>query len=236
MASFGANTPMLPCAKDDNARVSVWGEHVGKELAHQPRDYGRQFRILQPEKMEVFCAKAGMQAPVERTRTMRRTLVAASSETEQLRAKLAKMYEKNHGVDIGMEPRGPRRVKPGGEPVTLSHPPRAQSLPERPTAGAFGVHGAEQERPGDPPPADSLDEFRGAFMSQLQKGTAAPRERGVRKPQSSSGAYGWEAHRQISQPALERLTERSRLISCDETKYGSNYIGTWGRGLYQAKQ
>ena len=24
---------MLPCAKDDNARVTVWAEHVGKELA-----------------------------------------------------------------------------------------------------------------------------------------------------------------------------------------------------------
>jgi hypothetical protein len=29
------------------------------------------------------------------------------------------------------------------------------------------------------------------------------------------------------------LTERTRLSSCDETRYGSNYVGTWGRGLYQ---
>ena len=37
MASFGSPTPLLPTAADDNVRVSVWSEHVGKELAAQVR-------------------------------------------------------------------------------------------------------------------------------------------------------------------------------------------------------
>jgi hypothetical protein len=236
MASFGSLTPMLPGCSHDNARVSVWGEHVGKELAAQPRDYNRQFQILQPNKLEAVEAKAGLQAPVETRRRMRRTLVAENSKTEELRAKLAGLYVKHHGVDLGQEPRGPRRVKPGGAPIT---PPRSQSLPAKKTEGAFGVDGRDLDRPdapGDPPPADSLDEFKGHFMKQLTAGRKAPRERGISKPLTSNQELGWEPAKRLSQPALQRLAERTRLSSCDETKYGSNYVGTWGRGLYQSRK
>ena len=227
---------MLPTAADDNVRVSVWGEHVSKELAAQPRDYNRQFRVLQPNKLEAVESKAGLQAPAETRRRMRRTLLERQSETEHLRAKLAGMYVKHHGFDLGQEPRGPRRIKPGGAPVTP--PPRSQSLPAKKTEGAFGVDGRELERPeqpGDPPPADSLDEFKGEFIKQLTAGRKPPRERGISKPLTTNQELGWEQAKRLSQPALQRLTERTRLSSCEETKYGSNYVGTWGRGLYQSR-
>ena len=227
MASFGANTPMLPCAKDDNARVTVWAEHVGKELAALPRNFNRPFRVVRPQEMEAVQVKAGLQHRTEGPRITRRTLAAEQGETERLRQEFLGM------VPSEVPRRGPRRIKPGGAPAT---PPRAQSLPAEHKPGAFGVHGAEPERSTDPPPADSLDEFRGQFMEQLSKASAGPRQRGVQKPRTSQQEFGFHRAKRISQPALERLTERTRLSSCKETKYGSNYALTWGRGLYQARR
>ena len=193
--------------------------------------------MLNPEKLEAVEPKAGLQAPLETRRRMRRTLIEQQSETEQLRERLAGLYVKHRGVDIGQEPRGPRKIKPGGAPVTP--PPRSQSLPAKKTEGAFGVDSRELERPerrSDPPPPDSLDEFKGEFIKQLTAGRQGPRDRGVPKPVTSSQEHGWEQPKRLSQPALLRLAERTRLSSCAETRYGSDYVGTWGRGLYQSRR
>ena len=98
MASFGAPTPMLPTAADDNVRVSVWSEHVSKEL-QRSRATTTDSSGAAARKLEAVEAKAGLQAPVETRRRMRRTLLKQQSETEQLRAKLAGLYVKHHGVD-----------------------------------------------------------------------------------------------------------------------------------------
>ena len=116
MASFGANTPMLPCAKDDNARVTVWAEHVGKELAALPRNFNRPFRVVRPQEMEAVQVKAGLQHRTEGPRITRRTLAAEQGETERLRQQFLGM------VPSEVPRRGPRRIKPGGAPATPPQP------------------------------------------------------------------------------------------------------------------
>ena len=61
--SFGKATPLLPTAPNDNVKLSIWHEVVGKELNHQ-FDYAQPFRALRSHTSSVTgCVDSSLDPP-----------------------------------------------------------------------------------------------------------------------------------------------------------------------------